>query len=156
MQKCKLNVTHWISMNDEEILTPVGRLHLAQKQHYTYVQWNSCPHLLQSHESKLKVKANSMYRDFHQTNKKKSQAIKFAAKFRFHSSYCSILKNNSSCIHWRYQNHFSLNTRICWCCNYSYVIFYNTLRYQSLLDQCVGIYFGHDRALSIYSLKNHT
>ena len=46
-EKCQLNATHGPPMNDEETLTPLGRLKLTPKQHYTQVQGNSCTYRLQ-------------------------------------------------------------------------------------------------------------
>ena len=34
-ETCQLKATHWSSIKDEEILTPLGRLQLVPKQHYT-------------------------------------------------------------------------------------------------------------------------
>ena len=54
--KFQLKTIRGSSMNDEETLTPLDRLQLATKQHYTLVQRNSYPYIILQHKSKLKVK----------------------------------------------------------------------------------------------------
>ena len=50
------------SMNGEETLTPLSRLQLVPKQHYTHVQRKSCLNILRQHKINLKGKRNKTYR----------------------------------------------------------------------------------------------
>ena len=62
-EKCQHKASHVSSMNDEETLTPKGRLQLAPKQHYTQVQRNSCPYILQQHKSKHKSENETILKE---------------------------------------------------------------------------------------------
>ena len=44
-EKCQFNVIHGSSMNDEEILTPQGKLQLAPKHHYTQLHRKRYPYV---------------------------------------------------------------------------------------------------------------
>lgn len=44
---CQLKAIHWSLLNEEETLTPHGRLQHDQKQLSTQVQRNNYPHILQ-------------------------------------------------------------------------------------------------------------